>query len=346
MNIKVKTALRAILIGATVIPLIIVAIVASVNIFGFASSMTGDEVSTIGAAESAGVENIVSGYLADVKSISGMSFAGKAVSDLNSVTSEVEKTAESWCANRGAVLDFVITDKSGMIVYDRNGSPAGTTFFAYDDEWSKKQDAFASKLYASEAAYGGKNVFVATSAATDGYVSMVVDLSALTDYLTNRTYLTYGYLAVADANTVLNYNGSAVSALSATDFGTAVSPSINDMISASADAKGNPLNNCAYLGNYGHIGGTDWVWVSLYPASQASNTVFFTFIVSLVVILALALVCVLVMILMTQKVMNPMLDMLKTMKEINSGNTQERIDASNMSREFARMADTFNNRVD
>lgn len=346
MNIKVKTALRAILIGATVIPLLIVAIVASVNIFGFAGNMIGDEAATLGAAESAGIENMISGYLADVKSVSGMSFAGKAVSDLNSVKSEVEKASESWCTNRGSVLDLVITDKAGMIVYDRNGSPAGTTFFAYSDEWASKQDAFASKLYASEAAYGGKNVFVATNATTDGYVSMVVDLSAVTDYLTSRTYLTYGYLTVADADTVLNYNGAAVSALSATDFGTAVSPAVSDMLSASADAKGNALNNCTYLGNYGHISGTDWVWVSLYPASQASSSVFFTFIVSLVVILALALVCVLVMILMTQKVMSPMLDMLKTMKEINSGNTEKRIDSSNMSREFARMADTFNNMVD
>ena len=55
MNIKVKTALRAILIGATVIPLLIVAIVASVNIFGFAGNMIGDEAATWGAAESAGI---------------------------------------------------------------------------------------------------------------------------------------------------------------------------------------------------------------------------------------------------------------------------------------------------
>ncbi|MGN0579176.1 MAG: hypothetical protein ACI4J4_11200, partial [Ruminiclostridium sp.] len=323
MNIKVKTALRAILIGATVIPLLIVAIAASVEIFGFAGNMIGDEAATLGAAESAGVENIVSGYLADVKSLSSMSFAEKAVSDLNSVKSEVDKTAEIWCSQRGMVLDMVITDKAGMIVYDRNGSPAGTTFFAYGEEWSSKQDAFASKLYASEASYGGKNVFVATSAAKDGYVSLVIDLSSVTDYLANRTYLDYGYLTVADAETVLNYNGSPASALSATDFASVVSPSVTDMLSASTDAKGNNLNNCSYLGGYGHITGTDWVWVSLYPASQASGSVFFTFIVSLVVILALALVCVLVMILMTQKVMNPMLDMLKTMKEINSGNTEE-----------------------
>ena len=243
MNIKVKTALRAILIGATVIPLLIVAIVASVEIFGFAGNMIGDEAATLGAAESAGVENIVSGYLADVKSLSSMSFAGKAVSDLNSVKSEVEKTAEIWCSQRGMVLDMVITDKAGMIVYDRNGSPAGTTFFAYGEEWSSKQDAFASKLYASEASYGGKNVFVATSAAKDGYVSLVIDLSSVTDYLANRTYLDYGYLTVADAETVLNYNGSPASALSATDFGTAVAPAVSDMLSASVDVKGNSLNN-------------------------------------------------------------------------------------------------------
>ena len=50
MNIKVKTALRAILIGSTVLPLVILAIVAATQIFGFSKTVIGDEAATAGAA--------------------------------------------------------------------------------------------------------------------------------------------------------------------------------------------------------------------------------------------------------------------------------------------------------
>lgn len=352
MNIKVKTALRAILIGVTVLPLVIVAIIASVQIFSFSNSMIGSEVANAGAAQSAGVENIVASYRDDTKAMSSMSFVIKSVNDLNSMKSDLDKLATISKETRGNVLDIVVTDDKGMIIYDSIGTPAGTTFFAYNDDWSSKTDAFASKLYSSEATYGGKGVFVTTSKIMDGdkekgYFSLVMDITEITAYLAECTYLNHGRLVVADADTVLNYGASAVSALSSTDLNSNVSPAVSQMITTTIDqATGNKLGAGNQLGSYGHINGTDWVWISIYPVSEANAIVMPIFLISLAVIVALAGVCVLVMILMTRKVMNPMLDMLKSMKEINEGDHDHRIDSRNMSREFALMSDTFNSMME
>lgn len=347
MNIKVKTALRAILIGATVIPLVIIGLVASINIFGFASNTLKSETITIGAAQSAGVQNIVSAYLEDVKAMSKLDFVKGSVTDLNS-NKEDMKTLKTLCDERsgGKILDAVVTNKDGGIVFDTIGSSAGATFFAFDEAWGAKQDAFASKIYLGEPTYG-KDLYVVTSAAGDGYFSLVVDLSAVTDYLTNTGFLTHGRVVVADTGAVLNYNGAASAAIDSTDFANMVSPSVSDMIASSIEnTTGNVLNSCGYLGAYGHVPGTDWIWASLYPASEASASVFLIFIISIAVILVIALICILVMITVIRKIMNPMLDMLSTMKEINSGDHERRIETRGMNREFARMADTFNSMMD
>lgn len=348
MNIKVKTALRLILIGATVIPLVIIGLVASVNIFGFSANMLKSETITVGAAQSAGVQNIVAAYLEDVKAMGKLDFVAGSVTDLNS-NKEDMKTLKSLCDDRsgGKILDTVVTNKNGGIVYDTIGSPAGNSFFAYDEAWNSKQDAFASKIYLSEPTYENKGLFVVTSTAGEGYFSLVIDLSAVTDYLPDCNFLTHGRVAVADAGAVLNYDGAVSAAIDSTDFSSKVSPSVTDMIASGVEnSTGNVLGSCSYLGSYGHVPGTDWVWISLYPASEASSTVFLIFAISMAVILAIALICVLVMITVVRKIMNPMLDMLATMKEINCGDHDRRIDTRSMNREFARMASTFNTMMD
>lgn len=345
MNIKVKTALRAILIGVTVVPLVIIGLVASLQIFSFSKQMISSETMSVGAAQSAGAQNIVAAYLEDVKSMSRMNFIAGSVTDLNSNKADM-KDFSKLLESRDGIIDTVVTNKDGGIVFDSIGSSAGTTFFAFDESWASKQDAFASGIYLGEPTYG-KDLYVVTNATTDGYFSLVVDLSTVTDYLANCTFLTHGRLVVADKNAVLNYNGVAAAAIGSTDFEASVSPAVADMVSSTVDAKtGNPLSSGSYIGSYGHIPGSDWVWASLYPASETQSPVFMVFLVGMVVILALALICVMVMILMIQKIINPMVDMLGTMKEINSGDHDRRIDTRAMSREFARMSDTFNNMMD
>ncbi len=345
MNIKVKTALRVILIGATVLPLIIVALTATLQIFGFSSSMISSEASTAGMAQSAGVANIANGFLTDVKALSEIDLIRNSVTDLKNVKSDLDSVVSAFKSGRN-VLDIAVTDSKGQIIYDSKGSSGNTTFFAYDDTWKSKPGAFISKFFTNEATYGS-TVFVATSAigsADTGFVSIVIDSKEISDYLASYKFLEHGTLVVTDGSTVLNYNGAAVS--SASDLDPHVNPSVTNIAAAKTDESGSKLEKCEYLGQYGSIGDYGWAWIALYPASEASSSVFMVFIISMVIIAALILICVLVMVIATQKVIDPMLNMLSTMREINSGNHSERINTSGMGKEFASMGNVFNEMMD
>lgn len=346
MNIKLKTSLRAVLIGITVLPLIILGLVTSLQIFGFSTEMITDEVGNTGYAYGAGVENIVEGYVDDVKALSSLNSVQKAVSDFNSVKSDIIDLRASFTEQRGNVLDVVILDKDGSIVSDGIGSGAGTHFFASDDDWSKRQNAFVSEIFASASGYEG-SVFVTASKLSDGgYVACVVSMNAITDYMSKFAVLDGGSFIVADMDNIVGFNGEGVMSLDSSSLNSEIKNNISGWLSESLAGQYGKLNKAGYIGGYSSISGTDWLWAALYPASYASDTVFFLFVVAMAVIFALALICALVMIIMTQSIINPMLDMVRTMKEINSGNRDERIDAKNMKREFAGMSETFNDMLD
>ena len=345
MNIKVKTALRAILIGTTVVPLLIVALVAAVQIFGFSKTMIGDEAATAGSAQSAGVTNIADGCMKDVKGFASMDAVNSSIKQLNSVKSDLDDLAAALKSG-GRVLDLVITDSDGRLIYDTKGSSAGSTFFAYNDNWRSKNTAFVSKLYIGSSDYSG-DVFVATSKLTGddgGYVSLVADASDIIDHLSVCTFLDHGFLVVTDGDTLLNFNGSRTSP--ASDLGS-LSPSVADITASKLGASDSEkLNDSTYLGAYGKIGGTDWAWISLYPAAEATSSVMTVFIIGMGIIAALIVLCIIIMMIATKKVLDPMLKMLSTMKEINSGNHKERISTVGMGKEFAGMSNIFNQMMD
>ena len=345
MNIKVKTALRVVLIGVTVLPLILLMLVAGLNIFSFANDTIVSETGVSGYAHSAGVINILEGYLGDVRALSAVPSVDKAVSDLNSVKSEIAEIRDNYSANRANIIDIVITNDEGVIITDGIGSAAGTHFFAYSDEWNSRQGAFVSDIYTANAEYG-KDLFVTTAmtAGGKGYVSCVVDLSPLTSYIAGCSYLDYGALIISDGAKIIGSGG--VADLSASGLADGLKTKIPGMNAESYDSNYKSINDYGYLGAYGKVTGTDWVWISLFASSRASEAVFPVFIVGLIILVALALVCVLVMILMTRKVINPLTDMIATMKDINEGNHSERINTKEMGKEFARMGNTFNDLMD
>lgn len=346
MNIKLKTSLRVILIGMTVLPLIILGLVSSLQIFGFSSKMIANEAGSTGYAYSSGIDNIVKGYIDDAKALSALNSVQSAVTDLNSVKSDIENLRAGFKKERGYVLDVVILDKEGSIVNDGIGSNAGTYFFAKNDNWDKKQNAFASEIFPANDSYGDSVFVTANKLADGGYVACVVSMNSITDYLAKYTILGSDSFVVADEGSVVGYNGEGVCKADASALSSEIKSMIPSALTESYMNGFGKLEKAGFIGGYGVVEGTDWVWFSLYPASGASDMVFFLFIVAMVVIVALALICMLIMVIMTQNIINPMLDMVRTMKDINSGNREQRIDTKNMKREFARMSETFNDMLD
>ena len=344
MNIKVKTALRAILIGSTVLPLVILAIVAATQIFGFSKTVIGDEAATAGAAQSAAIANIAGEYMSDAAGYAGMTVFNSSVTDMNAAKADLDTISTAAKAG-GSVLDVVVSGKDGSVLYSSGAAAVGSRFFAIDDSAASKTSAFVSKFFLNEATYK-KNVFAATAPLSEGegFVSIVVDANKISDLIGASSFLGHGYLVIADKDNAFNYNGNLTSVSG--DLSAVVQPDVASMISTSVGDAGEKLSGGEYLGAYGHVGGTPWVWISLYPASEATSSVMLIFIVGMVIIAALILVCVLVMVIATQKVIDPMLGMLKTMKEINSGNRSERINTEGMGKEFAGMSNIFNEMMD
>ena len=294
MNIKVKTSLRVILIGVTVLPLLLLMLVAGLNIFSFAKNTIASETGIAGYAHSAGVVNILEGYLGDVRALSAVPAVDVAVSDLNSVKSEITGIRNSYKANRVNILDVVITDNEGFIITDGIDSAAGTRFFAYSDEWSSRQGAFVSDIYTANAEYG-KDIFVTTavtSGDSKGYVSCVVDLSEITTYIAGCSYLDYGALVISDGTKLIGSGGTAD--VSASGLSDALKNKIPTINTESFDSNYKEINDSNYLGAYGKVSGSDWVWVSLFATSRANEAVLPVFLVGLVILIALALICVLI----------------------------------------------------
>ncbi|MBQ9482634.1 MAG: diguanylate cyclase [Ruminiclostridium sp.] len=345
MNIKVKTSLRVILIGATVLPLLVVGIVAALQIFGFSKTMIGDEAATAGAAQSAVVTNIVNSYVSDVNAFAGMDSINRAVTDLNKVKTDLDSTAAAL-QKSGSVLDLVVCDADGGVIYSSKSIPVGTHFFAFDDNSSSKTSAFTSKFFTNEPTYS-KDLFTVTAPLTGsgkGFVSFVVDVAKIYEPLAKTGILGSGALVVSDADTVINYNG--MSAVSNAELNASLNPDISSMISTTVGEVGERYNEGKYIGAYGNIKNTDWVWIALYPASEATGSVLMVFIISIGIILALMFICIIIMVFTTRKVMDPMLHMLATMKEINSGNHSERINTQGMGKEFSGMSEVFNEMMD
>ncbi len=345
MNIKVKTALRVILIGVTVLPLIILMLVSAVNIFGFSSDMIASETGVAGYAASAGVNNLLGSYLSDTRAIAASPVADKAVSDRNSVKSDLDSIRKTYMETHTGILDVVFLNSSGDVISDGLGTSDGTHFFAYEEEWESRENAFISDIYQNNAEYG-KDLYIATAktAGEEGYVSCVIDLTGLQEYITSCKYINGGMLAVTDGVKIIG-NGGTGDLASAEQLKT-VKDKVPGMITENISKDYIELDDKNFLGAYGKIAGSDWVWLSLYDASRANENVILVFIVGLIILLALALICTLVMIIMTRKIINPMLDMIKTMKNINSGNHEERIDTKDMSKEFAKIGKTFNDLMD
>ena len=345
MNIKVKTSLRLILIGITVVPLLALLLISMLNLFSFAKNAVSIETGTTGYAYSAGVSNILSGYLNDAKIIAAIPATDKAVKDLNSVKADITSIRDSYKANRAGILDIVITNDDGVIINDGISSSAGTHFFAFSDEWASREEAFISDIYTGNAEYGA-DLFVSTArtAGENGYVSCVVDLNTIVNFLGTAKYTNGGMLAVSDGNKIMGNGG--VGDVAAASMGESIKAKIPSMITENISSNFVTLNDSGYHGAYGKLAGSDWVWLSLFDAGRTNESVLPIFLVGAIILVALALVCALVMVIMTQKIINPMLNMVSTMKEINSGKHDERISTAGMGKEFSRMSETFNSLMD
>ncbi len=352
MNVKLKTLLKVITFTFSLLPVLIVGIVTSTSIFGFANSMITEEVGVLSDAQASGVQNIVEAASDNVIALSSSDVVLSAVTDFTSVSGDVAALIDNCKTNGVNVLDVVITDASGAVIADGSGSAQGTVFFGYNDDVAAgaKTTAYVSDTYVNSDKYGGASFFIVSKAirsndTTTGYINQVVSSEAISSYLANTTLLSNGSVIIADKNAVINFNGAALTRFDDVSNGE-LKNKLSEILSSSIEGSSRQnFSAGGYVGGYGTVEGTGWIWAGVYNAGAITNSVLLVFIVAILILAAIGILGVAIMSVMSKKVTAPLAEMVVTIKEIKEGNKEQRLN-TNLHNEFAQMAGTFNDMID
>lgn len=357
MNIKLKTILKILTFVFAILPVVIMGLVGTFASLGFAGSMLGEESQTMGYALSTTAVNYFTTMSGDVSALAATRPVGRAATgQIADVKDEVKKISEDLMANGKSVLDLVVTDTNGGVVFDTIGSAKGSAFFGYSDELIDKckSGTYVSDIYFNSEKYNGETVMFFASPIMNendklaGYCAEVVSVTGqLYATMMNTSFLDNGYLILADGNgNVVNYNGNPVTRaeeLSNSGLRSTVSTAVSTV--ESAGIKSIAYNAGGFMGSYNNIPGTQWVWMSLYPQSATSGMVLVGAIIAIVIIAVVAVVEIVVLTAQQNKIIKPMTEMIDKMRVIKDGNRDERFEVTT-NNEFGRMSETFNEMLD
>ncbi|MGN0596215.1 MAG: diguanylate cyclase [Ruminiclostridium sp.] len=356
MNIKLKTTLKILTFVFAILPVVIMGLVGTFASLGFAGSMLGEESQTMGYALSTTAVNYFGTMTGDVSALSMTDPVKKAAAgQISDVSDQLSKISEDIKTNGKSVLDFVVMDAGGRVVFDTKGTEKGSTFFGYSDEMADKSaaDGYISNI-SFDSGYDGETVmFFANAVRNDsdkviGFCAEVVSVTGqLYASMMNTSFLDNGYLILADGNgNVINYNGNPVTRsdeLSNGGLRSMVSTAISNV--ESAGIKSISYNAGGFMGSYNNVPGTQWVWMSLYPQSATSGMVLVGAIIAVAIIAVVAVAEIVVLTAQQNKIIKPMTAMIDKMRVIKEGNRDERFEVTT-NNEFGRMSETFNEMLD
>lgn len=357
MNIKLKTTLMILTLVFAVLPVLVLGGVGTAASLGFASSMLQEESETMGYALSTVADSYFTTMKGDVSALAATSTVKDAASgQYSAVSDQLKEISDNLAANGRNIVDFVVMDLNGGVVYDTIGTTQGTVFFGYSDDMIDRCSAsgYVSNIYINNEKYNGESVMFfayavkSSNDSTIGYAAEVVSVTGqLYLNLMNTTFLRNGYLILADGNgNVMNYNGTAVTRLEElgnSDLRSRISSLAGNVESTAY--KSLPYSAGGYFGSYSSVSGTSWMWMSLYPQASTTSMVFMGIIIAVAIAAVIALLEIVVASVQTKKIINPMTSMIEKMKLIKNGARDERFDVKE-NNEFGRMAETFNEMLD
>ncbi len=358
-SFKIKTTLRILTTAFAVIPLLIVGIVGYFSMTGFATNSVSQFARAAGAAQ----QEIINQYLNEcISDVTYLSFSNEAGTLAQSgqgddAKSNLSLLSENIETRNSGFKNIVITDPAGNIVYEYNDIQGmKESFFGFEELESYTEGSIkVSNIYMNNEDYGTDVFYVAKSIDkdglnnVDGFAIEVIDLSRITEILSNSTYGEgKGYLAVSDSyGCVLNYNGTAVQKIDDVSdnsmkdvFRSTVKPSSNE-------------NNVDYnagvsLGCYNYFTGSStggWKWVSVYPGNISMSQILIPVAISVGSMAVLAIICALLGILITKSIVNPMNQMVTVAREIQEGDREKRLEIKTHN-EFKDISELFNNMLD
>ncbi len=361
-SLKIKTTLRYLTMIFALVPALLIGIIGFFSMTGFAQSSVENYARHIGEAHSNSV-NLVFGQLNDEITFLSCDTNIYSYADGNGnidiTTTKIPEHFDSIINNNNGLIDIVITDKNGSILYDHKGfQKVSDSVHPFTDELQSKINAYDTYVTAISNTYAdGKevffvirhiNTFAENPDMSAGYIVEVVETSKISDVIKNSSIgEAKGYLAVTDGTEfVLNYNGQA----SATKL-DGVDAQLKDVFTSEEKGEnGNSVNYSASgkLGNFGrfnNITGANWKWVSIYPAEMSMTQIMLPAIIAIAVLIALAAGCIFLGQLVTKSITAPINTIISDMREIQAGNIEKRI-GLNCKNEFKEISVLFNGLLD
>lgn len=356
-SLKIKAVLRYLALIFTIVPVIIIGIIGFFSMTGFANSTVEQYAKSIGSAQGSVIDQALGQYERDTFAYSiNNEIYNLAASGTLADMSFVKESFDGIIArSENDVLNIVVIDKAGSIVYDhKNKQSKGQFFFGYEEMKNiAVGQTYLSSIYAgADQGYDTDVFFMARctqediiSSNTNGYVIEVVSTSRISSLVQNSKYDGgNGYIAVTDGKgTVLGYNGSASQKIDSTDLK-------NIFLSTEKNSENKPINysTAGKVGCYGRftgVSGTNWKWVAVFPAGTATSQIIVPAIISIAVMLVLAALCILIGLKVTASIVTPINTMIDNMREIKEGDRDKRFEI-NTKNELHEMAVLFNGLLD
>jgi diguanylate cyclase (GGDEF)-like protein/PAS domain S-box-containing protein len=352
-----------------IVPIIVVGVVGFFSISGFANTTVEQYAKSVGSAQGNAINQIIGQYERDIYTLAcdGKTNA-VAINTLSSEGSTVDSTVMNFVAENfdniidrfeGDVLNFVIADiKTGAIGYDHKGvQQKGEIFFDFDDGMKNlsMNQIQLSKIYSKDDEHKyGKDVFciaktiqsdITGSGETKGILFAVVSTDRISNLLQNAKFDDgKGYLAVTDGEEkVLGYNGGGLQKIDSTDLKGTFTSTEKSSENKPIDFRASGKVGC--FGRFTGISGSNWKWVCVYNAGEATSQILIPVLISIGAMLVLGVLCMLIGTKVINSIVSPMNIMINNMKEIKEGDRDTRFEI-NTRNELHEMAVLFNGLLD
>lgn len=359
MKIKLKLFLNLFMSVMILLPAAAILLTGLVSIFTFSSKMMTEETGTVSYSQTSGLDLVFDEFLFGINFAANHSAVIETANwKYTDVKDDVDEIMNNFTKNNSNIIDVVITDLEGVICADLKGRSAGSLYSGFNDEVGaiSKNEIYISDIFVQNSEYDGLNTFYLTHQIREndnpiGYVSLVINTECFGKFFGGTEIFNEGNMFVIDGKgTALNINKAVKSSEengAVTRYDEIGNNALKNLVGEIRGSRKNStlkytsFEEGGYIGNYGNITSTNWIWVGLYPKSAVNAMVSSDYITGLIIVCIISVAFLIIMVIVSRSVVNPMNSMIKKMNIINAGNRNEHFTVTGKN-EYAHISSTFN----
>ena len=357
-NAKLKVVLTVIMLAFAIIPALVVGTVGTFSVMGFENSAKMDTLSTVSLSKSAAIEELFSGYVADITALSKMEVAVEAAGGGD----DADGIISAMAANNPDYIDVLIIDAKGTVLTSAKGISGGNFEHFNADGMPAVSDVKTWENYnKADALFISKEIYADPDAKTGGklgYACAVVSLAPESGVVKalQGSFLEGGHMILFDnSGNMINFNADgAVNKNGSADSGFTAKLSELFQLTNSVSAGNNASSNVSgSVGKYAYNVGiipniTTWRWGGVVDSGSFDSFAGTNVLIGWSVIAVSCAAASLLGLVIASRFIKNMHDMLKTMDEIGSedGSQKVRFTVKNRKSELGEIMTSFNELLD